>query len=887
MNYTQVLGIFFDFSDIAVNLIEGLYSTVARFYDFLQGIIASSELTTYEQAIAGFTEIVYVLVGVFMLFRIAVSIINYIIDPDKLADKNLGGSKLLINIVVTIVLLIAFHPGEEKIVYAFLDKFEDAIIGTYNKNTKESTPGFIDKLMASNEKIDESNYSTLKISTESQSETKKNDAEGADLVCYYYNEAQIAQYAKYVATTNPDPPIIVKISYYKNKNNDSSRKKLNVFNDSFTMYYKIHSGQETVTLSSGKNYTVNFQTTLKSSDFNNDSTSINGTSISKFPTKCSEIALFKGTGAGSGWSLGSETVSFGREYIGRNTLAKALEKYIEAVADKIEDDIGSEIVKGDSEISEGVANELSMRKLNVSANAKEFANNAAITFYTCSVKDKSVCDLLDDIFENNEEISKSVGDKEIYMDFFASIFAGIGLLVFFALLSITVIIRNLKLILLQMIAPVAFICGINPGDKIRNQWFKMYFSTYVELFLYLFSIKLVLILLSMGFMQNMEGIEKLFAMIALLLFAKMVPSFISKIFGIDANTGTFRDAGNMLKTGAFMAGAGAMRGGIALGSIIPRSVSAFKNTEGGAKRKFGNALLAGTAGLGRAFGETFKGIGAGYSGHPFRGATDSIGHTKNVMANYGRGITPIDSLQDRTLGKVGLTTADIIDRAQRKEKQVADQLANGTERFDKMKSTAKETKLFKNISGYKGEGGNYLLDETKQSELAEVIAEASLMGEERGTEHIRNWLNNNCVTTSVETSSSRILNADGTPITNSRTVKTTWWQNAHLSDKLYEGKEAEAIQNASLEYESFLANSSDVQSLITNPEKLHSLELSESDIALITSNEHSYRRNKAINGAINKQIGRIQTKQKIERDDPKYVKSANARDVKNGNNSQS
>lgn len=870
MNYIQTLGVFFDFSEIAVNLIEELYSTVARFYDFLLGIITSSEINAYEQAITKFTDIIYVLVGVFMLFRVAVSIINYIIDPDKLSDKNLGGSKLLINIVVAIVLLLAFKPGA--IVYSFLDKFEDSLIGTYNKKTKESTPGFIDKLINSNEEIDRSSFNTPKIEN---SPSAKNDTKGANLVCYYYYEAQIEQYANYVPNTNPDPPTIVKISYYKIASTDT--KKLKVLNNSFNMYYKIHSGSETTSLPSGKSYTVNFSTNLRDTKNNNSST-ITGTSIQNFPTKCSQIALFSGP---NGWSLGSEKVNSGREYIGKSSLKSSISKYIEVVGDKIESDIGQENIKGEGEISDEISNEIANRKLNVSTNAKEFANSAANAFYTCSVDDEKICDNLNDIFKNKKKIAKDVGDEQIHMDFFASVISAIGLIIFFALLSVTVIIRNLKLILLQMIAPVAFICGINPGDKIRNQWFKMYFSTYVELFLYLFSIKLVLILLSMGFMQNMEGIEKLFAMIALLLFAKMVPSFISKIFGIEASTGTFKEAGNMLKAGAFMAAGGAIRGGTRLASTVPRVFSAYKNTTGSGARKLLNAGLAGAAGIGAAFGETFKGMGSGYGGHPFRGGFDSIGKTKNIMADYANGVTPLDSLEAATLGRVGLSTAQKVDRAQRKEHQIAEELAKGAERFDKMKKTAKDTKLYKNIAGYKDSGNNLLFDETKQSELAEVIAEGSLMGEEEGTNYIRNWLNNNCVTTSNVDSG--LLNADGTPMT--RQTTSTWWQNAHPSDVLYEGKEAGIINAAAREYESFINNSSNVQNIIKDKDTLESLKLSDSDIKAISEGKGTFKNLKAINGEISKQVREINSKQTIERDKPSYVRSANARDIRNGNNS--
>lgn len=52
---------------------------------------------------------IYVLLSVVMLFYMTISLLTYLVNPDKLTDKTSGGSKLVIKVVVTLALLI-FTP---------------------------------------------------------------------------------------------------------------------------------------------------------------------------------------------------------------------------------------------------------------------------------------------------------------------------------------------------------------------------------------------------------------------------------------------------------------------------------------------------------------------------------------------------------------------------------------------------------------------------------------------------------------------------------------------------------------------------------------------------------------------------------------------------------
>lgn len=47
-----------------------------------------------------------------MLFRITISAVNMLINPDEISDKNAGGSKLITNIIVTIMLLFYYNQED-------------------------------------------------------------------------------------------------------------------------------------------------------------------------------------------------------------------------------------------------------------------------------------------------------------------------------------------------------------------------------------------------------------------------------------------------------------------------------------------------------------------------------------------------------------------------------------------------------------------------------------------------------------------------------------------------------------------------------------------------------------------------------------------------------
>lgn len=53
---------------------------------------------------------VYVIIGIFMLFKITISLLNYLVNPDKISDKEAGASKLISRVIISLCMLILL-PG--------------------------------------------------------------------------------------------------------------------------------------------------------------------------------------------------------------------------------------------------------------------------------------------------------------------------------------------------------------------------------------------------------------------------------------------------------------------------------------------------------------------------------------------------------------------------------------------------------------------------------------------------------------------------------------------------------------------------------------------------------------------------------------------------------
>ena len=88
--------------------IDGIISNVITLiYNLLTDL---AQLILYsDNVVKAVGSRIGLILGVFMLFRIAVSLINYMISPDTVKDNNKGGAKLITNVVVSLVLLATIN----------------------------------------------------------------------------------------------------------------------------------------------------------------------------------------------------------------------------------------------------------------------------------------------------------------------------------------------------------------------------------------------------------------------------------------------------------------------------------------------------------------------------------------------------------------------------------------------------------------------------------------------------------------------------------------------------------------------------------------------------------------------------------------------------------
>lgn len=81
-----------------------VYNAISSIYDLLISIARTSILTQAD--ILDMAERIYNLLAIFMIFKVTLSLITYVVNPDEFADKSKGISKLTTNIIISLGLLI-------------------------------------------------------------------------------------------------------------------------------------------------------------------------------------------------------------------------------------------------------------------------------------------------------------------------------------------------------------------------------------------------------------------------------------------------------------------------------------------------------------------------------------------------------------------------------------------------------------------------------------------------------------------------------------------------------------------------------------------------------------------------------------------------------------
>lgn len=76
-----------------------------------------------ESTLNNFYNKIYLLLSIFMLFKVSFSIVSYILDPAKTVDKNSGFGKIITNVVIMFVMILS-----APIAFKYLTKLQNAIL---------------------------------------------------------------------------------------------------------------------------------------------------------------------------------------------------------------------------------------------------------------------------------------------------------------------------------------------------------------------------------------------------------------------------------------------------------------------------------------------------------------------------------------------------------------------------------------------------------------------------------------------------------------------------------------------------------------------------------------------------------------------------------------
>lgn len=269
---------------------------------------------------------------------------------------------------------------------------------------------------------------------------------------------------------------------------------------------------------------------------------------------------------------------------------------------------------------------------------------------------------------------------------------GILLIVIMLGISIDVAVRAFKLIILQMMAPIPIMSYIDPKaskDGAFNAWLKSFVSTYIDLFVKLGTVYLILLLAQALFSDQLfaktdfKGLSflyvRVFLIIGLFQFAKSAPKFIKDALGIKDNGGGFMDSLKTLGAAAGLAG-GAVLGGIGgmASGIAAAKASGSKNPLTYLNKFVGGGL----AGIGRGGIHGAKGAA---KGNPFAGASSALAAqnaiTQRKIAAAAAGST--------FLGRAGARTSEFFtgQTAADKDQAKLDELEEEKAGYDRIAQT--------------------------------------------------------------------------------------------------------------------------------------------------------------------------------------------------------
>ena len=528
---------------------------ISKIYSF---IIMLADVQIVNETVKAIIERIYVVMGLFMLFKLVFVIINFIIEPDK--QQSVG--KILIRIVVSLCLIPTVPIIFEKAYELQGIILKNNVIGKIVLGNSASLDEVSDDLSKAGDQLSYLVFSNFV--DYNRESTLSKVFEGCPNIFLEEDNSQETREFDY-CTINGNSPSVPICAYYLYYAPYSYPNSYGEYPDSRDVYYSCKDGTKLC-------YDCGFVEKFSKEDIKN------------------LISYHDEDGVLEYFEYSPETISQINNWTNiynQNSSAWTMlcgirdGKYIYDLINYGRDNYSVKAILSEAIIS--------------STEVDPF-------FYS---DDK--CDA-----KNNE--TKGDGDFVFSFNFIFSTIVALAVIFFLIVICFDVSVRSIKLAFLETFAPIPIVSYVDiKSSKLFNSWVKECINTFLQLFIRLaivfFTVLLFKMLLNSG--SSNPTIVNIFLIIGVLLFAFQMPKLLSQLFNLNGN-GFLSIIKDSVK---FTVGVGAIGASIAVGVAsnalhtkenVKSALNSPKNvSENIEKLKNANGVVNKLS----AFGSTLKSIG--------------------------------------------------------------------------------------------------------------------------------------------------------------------------------------------------------------------------------------------------------------------------------------
>lgn len=126
LSYAGIAVILYNIGGILIRTVSWFFDRIlinfiGFFYKYFETIINGTLLT--DSVVRGMMDRVYLLVGVFVAFRLGMLLVNYVINPSEVMDEKVGVNALVKRVILGLILII-FMPN----IFNFAFKLQEAVL---------------------------------------------------------------------------------------------------------------------------------------------------------------------------------------------------------------------------------------------------------------------------------------------------------------------------------------------------------------------------------------------------------------------------------------------------------------------------------------------------------------------------------------------------------------------------------------------------------------------------------------------------------------------------------------------------------------------------------------------------------------------------------------